>query len=283
MKAASIVLSALVVIGLSTVFITQMPKPESPPVTVVEAIEVIDPLEKARQASFDIWMPLGARAGSAVLVGRVAVEESGYRYRALTANHVISGITDDIGINGENADLDIKVTFRPDFHSPEIQFDVQIEAIDWVNPAGDWASFTFQLEYKLECADIATEAEFKAIKAWDNVYFIGSGSKYGQACRRGVISATDNYGIDREAQSLGGTHTGIPWHQYPENFVKFSAPIWYGDSGGPLFNEHGKLIGLLNAYTIGDSLEHGAVHSGVAFKTHLVRQVVGEDFFKIED
>lgn len=276
MKAASIVLSALVLTGLSATFITQMPEPESPPVIVVE---VIDPLEQARQASFNIDMPTGG--GSAVLVGRDALENGSYRYTAITAQHVVEDIVVDIRDNGDKAVLEVTLTFQLEFHGAPLQIILNIESIDWSMPGHDWAAFKFQLDRKLECVPLATKTEFEEITAFEHIYIVACGGPYGQHCRAGVMGATHNTGTRRALQLT----SPLPWNQLPDDFFKFSMPIWYGDSGGPIFNEDGKLIGIANAFTIGGNFGSNASHSGVALKTYVILEAVAnvEDFFKIED
>lgn len=269
MKAVSIVLSALVLTGLSATFIAQMPEPESPPVVVVE---VIDPLEQARQASFDIDMPEGA--GSAVLVARSNLGDGSYRYKALTAHHVITEIVAD----PENKSCTF--TFQPDFHGPHLRIIAEID-IGWTVPSDDWASFQFTATELLECAEVATREEFEAINAFDPIYFVASYGPFGPQCRKGIIATTHNVGVYAEAQKI----SDLPWNQRPENFFRFTMHIWYGDSGGPIFTEHGKLIGMGNAFTVGGGFKQNVTHSGVAIKAHVIRETVVDtkDFFKIED
>lgn len=288
MKAAPLVaLSALVLAGIGATHLIQAPKQEPPAIVIemiVEHVDVPSPLERARQASFDLSMPLGA--GSAVLVSRVNLENGGYRYRAITAQHVIEEITDDINTNGENANLEIIMTFQPEFHGPQLQITTDVEAIEWTVPANDWAVFTFVSNELLECADVATREEFEAISAWDPIYFIASFGPYGPQCRQGVIATTHNVGAYPSAQLT----SPLPWNQQPENFFRFSMPIWYGDSGGPIFDQHGRLIGIGNAFTVSSRGGFGpgqqVTHSGVGLKTYLIREMVigvDENFFKIED
>tara|TARA_S200002703_G_scaffold32680_2_gene28489 strand:- start:232 stop:1068 length:837 start_codon:yes stop_codon:yes gene_type:complete len=278
MKAVStvVVLSALVLAGIGATHIVQAPKQEPPAAVVVKEISS---LERARQASFDLDMPIGA--GSAVLVGRVQLEDGEYLYRALTAHHVIAEYLADIKLNGEDANLDAMLTFQPEFHGEQLQIDVVIDALDWLVPSGDWASFTFRHETRLECADVATREEFRAIGAFEHIYFVASFGPYAQQCRHGIISTTHNTGVYVDAQLT----SDLPWNQQPQDFFRFSMPIWYGDSGGPIFNKDGKLIGLGNAFTVGHSMTQQVTHSGVAVKAHIIREAVAdhEDFFKMEN
>ena len=276
MKAASIVLFALVLTGLGVTFITQMPEHESPPIIVAE---VIDPLEQARRASFNIDMPTGG--GSAVLVGRDALENGNYRYTALTAQHVVDDIIVDMKDNGDKAIVEVTLTFQPTFHGSPFQVTLNIESIDWSLPSHDWAAFKFQLDRKIECVPVATRGEFEEITPFERIFIVGCGGPYGQHSRVGVMSTTHNIGTRRALQLL----SPLPWNQLPDDFFKFSMPIWYGDSGGPIFNKDGKLIGLTNAFTIGGGFNGQATHSGVALKTYVILEAVSnvEDFFKIED
>jgi len=273
---ATLVMPMMVLLGLTGC--NQPPKP----VAELQSKFVVDDLvqlEKSRQATFDLDMPIGA--GSAVLVGRKNMGNNVWRYRALTAQHVTEEIEKDVKQNGEQANRSIMVTFQPEFHGQRKQYKTEIIDIDWINPMGDWSSFTFDLEVKLECSVVATREEFENIQPWDPIYFVACGGPFGQSCRQGVISATHNVGIYRQEQIM----SPLPWNQIPYNFFKFSMPIWYGDSGGPIFSKSGKLIGIANAFTVGTPLQGRATHSGVAVKAHLIHEVVKnkKDFFLIED
>ena len=289
MKAATLVLAALAFAGIGSTYIAHEPAAPEPLVVV----QALNPLEKARQASFDLDMPMGA--GSAVLVGRVKLEDGTYRYRALTAYHVIQELIQvedpdpdpdlDSEVENEEPSRDCTATFQIEFHGPPLTIPIEVE-LDWTVPASDWASFTFVASEKIVCAEVATREDFKAIQAWDSIYIVASYGPYGPQCRQGVIATTHNVGIYVKAQQTSPS----PWNQNPNDFFRFSMPIWYGDSGGPIFNEFGRLIGLGNAFTVSRGGGFGppqqVTHSGVAIKVHLIKEAVDavtKDFFKIEE
>jgi len=280
---ALLVLSALVATGIGGGYATQQAIPPQEPTAVVSttpAVVTISPLERARQASFDIVLVNDGFSGSAVLISRMNLEDGSYRYRALTADHVIESMAKDIATNGVAASREMTLTFQLDFHGAPIQITLNVDDIGWSIPAHDWASFTFDSELRLECADVASQEDFETIKAFEPIYLVACGGPFGQQCRKGIISATHNAGVYPLQQLM----SPYPWNQSPENFFRYSMPIWYGDSGGPIFSKEGKLIGIVNALTMGG--RGGPVpHSGVALKAHVVRDIVAasKDFFLVED
>lgn len=280
-------LAAIVVVGVwAEAKLTET----SPTPTAITVVNQLDKLERARQASFEIKLVDYRTGGSAVLVGRTNLANGKYRYRALTAYHVV----DDMAKNpidifmgpilGKRSKTVI-LTFQPEFHGEPFQVKLDIDDVDWAVPAHDWASFTFDLEHKLACVEVATEAEFKSIRAFESIYLVGSPAVFGQRCRQGIIGSTHNISTIPHRQIV----SEYPWNQHQEKFFHPSFPIWYGDSGGAIFNKDGKLIGIINGFTIMMKIAPGVVipvtHSGAALKAHLIHDIVehSENFFKVED
>ncbi|MHA2063071.1 MAG: hypothetical protein ACXABY_01700, partial [Candidatus Thorarchaeota archaeon] len=106
------------------------------------------------------------------------------------------------------------------------------------------------------------------------------GGGYTQMCREGVIGATHNTHIDVRGQ----LQSRWLWDIHPEKFFRPYINIWFGDSGGAVYNKEGKLIGIINGYSMG---RYGvpATHSTIAFKTYIMLDVLqhSEDFFLVED
>lgn len=282
MNKAGVALSSMVLLGvLSThLNVSTIQAPTQIMAQQLAPAKGLTTLERARQASFDIVLSDFKLAGSAVLIGRVLQQDGSYRYRALTAYHVVREMSEAMIHNKINANRKMLMTFQPAFHGQPLQLDLNIEDVDWAAPSEDWASFTFISPQWLACADVATEVEFRAIKPWEDIYLVACfGAGYAQHLRKGIIGATHNIGVypDEQRQAL------YPWNKHPDKFFRTSTPIWFGDSGGAIFNKDGKLIGIVNGLTVGGW--DPVTHAGVALKTYIIRDVVqhSKDFFKIED
>ena len=280
---ATATLGLITALGMGGVFLT-LPEQEAPPQPIViQTIEGenVTALEKAREACFDLVLKGYNTSGSAVLVSRIKLEDGRYRYRAMTAHHVVDRMLQ--GITKGEGKKEVLLTFQPEFHGEQLQIHLDVEDVDWALPAHDWAAFTFISEQRLECVQVATEAEFKQIRAFEHIYIIACSGPYALQCREGNISTTHNVGVWPQEQAK----SEYPWHRNPRNFFRLSAPIWYGDSGGAVFNKDGKLIGIINAFTImGRGWGGGPVtHSGVALKAHIIHDIVKAvpDFLKVED
>jgi len=251
-----------------TPIVAELVEPESP--------MSVHPLERARQSVFDLIFDKQARHGSAILVGRKRLDDNKYLYRALTAHHVAETTLDD-----EERDLSVTLTFQPYFHGDALQVQLLLDDIDWAVPTLDWASFTFQLDTKLDCVEIATELEFMSIQAFDPIHMVACKGSYAQQCSTGVIAVTHNYRTDFEKQC----RNRAPCHQKPHSFFKVSMPGWYGDSGGAIFSDEGKLIGIVTSFTIFDKYEDALITSLACLKTHRILEIIEEipEFTLVED
>src|SRR5690606_32720298 len=117
----------------------------------------------------------------------------GYLYRAVTAYHVL----EDVLAQMESDPAFIPeciLTFQPEFHGPELMLELVINPTDWALPAHDWMSFTFESDVRLECADVATEADFTAIKAFEPIFGVACAGPYGQQLRQGMLASAHNFG-----------------------------------------------------------------------------------------
>ncbi len=275
MKAALIL--SLVALGIGGTYLP--PKPISTPV-VIQQNKNVNPLEKARRATFLITLPDYNTGGSAILVGRKKLDNGKYRYTALTAYHVIETMAEELGRDKVNASHVMEMMFQPNFHGRPLRVELAIDDIEWAIPAHDWAAVMFEMEHKLSCVQLITEKEFKAIKPFEKIYAVGCGGGYGQSCRDGIISATHNEHKNIQAQ----TTSEWPWNIHPEMFFRPYINAWYGDSGGAVYNKEGKLIGIINAFGMGRG-NIPATHSTIAFKTYFVLDVTqhSKDFFLVED
>lgn len=279
MKAA-LVLSLVTVLGVGGTHLAQ--ELTTQPI-VIQTDEGVAPLERARRATFLIGLPGYKVSGSATLVGRKKLDNGKYRYTALTAYHVVEDMAKKFAEDKTTADHRMEMVFQPNFHGKPLRIKLDIDDIEWAIPAQDWAAITFDMDHKLACAEVATKEEFEAILPFEKIYAVGCGGGYGQQCRDGIIGATHNEHRDLKGQ----TTSKWPWHAHPEKFFRPYINVWYGDSGGAVYNKEGKLIGIINAFGM---MHRGwdnmpVTHSTVALKAHIVRDIVqhSKDFFLVED
>jgi S1-C subfamily serine protease len=155
---------------------------------------------------------------------------------------------------------------------------LDINDVEWTVPSQDWAAITFDMKHKMSCVQVATKEEFEAIKPFERIYAIGCAKGYGQFCRMGIIGTTHNEHRNIHYQT---TKSPWPWDIHPERFFRPYVSIWFGDSGGGVYNKEGKLIGIINAF----GMTSRVTHSTIAFKTHIMLDVLqhSKDFFLVED
>lgn len=275
-----LVLLLITTLGIGGTYLANEPVASSP---VIIQAEEISPLERARRSTVLLYLTDYDSGGTATLIGRKKLDDGGYRYRAVTAYHIIQGMIEKITKNGAQANRKITLMLQPRFHGASLKLQFDIEDIDWASPPEDWASFTFESTHYLTCAEVATKAEFLDIKPFEKIYAIGAGGLYGPMCRDGIMGATHNEYLNSEIQ----IKNKLPWNKQPHKFFRPYINTWYGDSGCGVFNKDGKLIGIINGF--GMMLEGWdrvpVTHSGVAIKAYIIKELasLNKDFFLIED
>lgn len=283
MKMRLLQISLIAAIGIGAgAYVAQEPPLAQP--LVVQDNDTMTSLEGARRSTCMIAFPAYYSGGSAVLVSRKKLDDDQYQYRALTAYHVVVRIAEAFARDKLQANHDLLLMFQQDFHGAPLKIELTVDDVPWAIPAHDWAAITFTTVYKLDCAEVATEEEFQAIKPFEKIYAAGYAQGYGQHCREGIIGTTHNehwYVEDQIKKSKN------PWHKLPNHFFRPQINAWYGDSGGAIFNKDGKLIGIINAFGIMVDVGFTTIpvpHSTVALKAHVIRDIVkaNKNFFFIE-
>ncbi|MCL2840511.1 MAG: trypsin-like peptidase domain-containing protein [Defluviitaleaceae bacterium] len=103
-----------------------------------------------------------------------------------------------------------------------------------------------ELEAKGVPFTIATFGDSDIMRMGDPVVAIGNAMGGGQAVTRGIISALDlNINID-------DPHTN---YRLNLNVLQTDAAVNRGNSGGPLMNQHGEVIGIVTAKLLGADIE----------------------------
>ena len=169
----------------------------------------------------------------------VIISQDGY---ILTNNHVIS--TD----SGEPAD---EITVHLDDGS-----EVDAELI-----GRDERTDVALLKIERTGLPFLTMADSNQLRVGDIVFAIGNPLGVGQTSTMGIVSATKR------------TNLGLLGNQGYENFIQTDAAINRGNSGGPLVDTHGRLVGINTAIF---SRTGGNIGIGFAIPSRLARTVVLE-------
>ncbi|MBQ5801022.1 MAG: trypsin-like peptidase domain-containing protein [Clostridia bacterium] len=148
----------------------------------------------------------------------VIIANTGNTYYIITNNHVVEGY---------NA---IKV-----YTAAGGEYEATVIGTDWTT---DIAIIRIETEDKLSVVEIGDSSN---LKAGQNIAAIGNPlGLFGGTITPGIISA-----VTRE----------IPIEGVGMTLIQHSASVSPGNSGGGLFNMKGQLIGVVNAKTLGESVE----------------------------
>lgn len=167
----------------------------------------------------------------------VIVSGNGY---ILTSNHVVS--------NPQSGDADEVVVKLSDGREMPA-------TIVGTDPATDIAV----LKIEAEALPHITIADSDELKVGDIVFAIGNPLKVGLTVTQGIVSA-----VDRSNLELLGK-------EGYEDFIQTDAPINLGNSGGPLLDADGRLIGINTAIV---SQSGGSIGIGFAIPVNIARHVM---------
>ena len=167
----------------------------------------------------------------------VIVTSDGY---ILTNNHVIAtdagGAADEVVVRLEDGrEFETKIVGR------DAKTDVAV------------------LKIEAENLPYITLADSDASRVGDVVFAIGNPLRVGLTVTNGIISATQR------------TNLGILGIEGYENFIQVDAPINLGNSGGPLVDSQGRLIGINTAIL---SRSGGNIGIGFAIPSNLARRIM---------
>jgi hypothetical protein len=248
----------------------------------------VDPLAKVREAAKGVFLLRdvhGRSSGTGELIGCERVGNQ-VRYFALTAHHVLADLEERWISDDPNVikDFRAELMFQPDFHGFPVRVSVDTVVVEHSHESLDWMIFSFVTD-KIDGVGfikLATKEEFQQVDRFEEIYGAGCGAGQGVQCRRGWMGATHNeyYGIIEQI-----TNGFYGWDMHPQAFFRPHMNIWYGDSGGAVFNKDGKQIGVINGITALNSYGGGPVeHTAVTLKTYMIFKTVSPDtkFFKVQ-
>ncbi len=118
--------------------------------------------------------------------------------------------------------------------------------------------------YKTSIAKPAEFAESKYVTAGDEAIVIGNGEGEGIAATSGIISLDCEY-ITMTATLADGSTQNITYRS-----LRTDAAVNPGNSGGPMFDKNGKIIGIINIKTTSEDIDNMAyaIPSDIASKVY---------------
>jgi len=196
----------------------------------------------------------------------------GYKYYALTAYHCVRSYEDD-KVKDETTGKLIIATAKSPLDEPKV-FHSTIIGIPYAVPALDWAIFSFESEEDIGVAQLAEKEDVERMKPFEHIYGVGNDAAAGMVMKEGIISAGTNIDPFEPLQTVKDDRV---MNKFPKDFARAYMQIWFGASGGPIFNHDGKIIGIIIAiYT-----EEGAAHDTSFLKVETIRDILSMSrFFK---
>ncbi|MCG3771198.1 MAG: hypothetical protein JW384_02380 [Nitrosomonadaceae bacterium] len=240
----------------------------SPPQQVI--VVAGDPLTEAIKSAVTIRLDFLGGSGTGVLIGRTKLENGNWKYMVLTAYHVMDILHSAMKEHPDKLDSVKKLTlvYQAHFHAPLTLLHTSLIDFHWMVPAYDWAIFSVELAEKLPCAQLATKEEFESIQPYNHIYGVGSDGSDGLFLRDGVIASTNG-----TQPFIGLFGYDYPWDVNQDGFFRVYHGIYYGASGGPVFNRQGKIIGVYNGY-VHMHMNQPVTNLAVVAKGHLVEELL---------
>lgn len=241
-----------------------------------------DPLTEAIKSGVTVRLEHLGGSGTGVLIGRKKLENGSWRYKVLTACHVINSIQEALREKPEEAEGIKKITivYQDSFHAPLTILHTSLVDLEWMIPGQDWGVFSIDLDVKLPCAQLATRQEFESIQPYDHIYGVGSDGSDGLFLKEGIIASTNG-----TQPFIGPFGYQYPWDMNQDDFFRAYHGIYYGASGGPVFNRQGKVIGIYNGF-VHTHMGHPITNLAVVLKGHVVREFLEQaqsDVMKVEN
>ena len=110
-----------------------------------------------------------------------------------------------------------------------------------------------------------------ALEVGDGVVAIGNPFGLDRTITAGIVSAIYNLEDSSTASPLRS-----PTNNFPIAAIQTDAAINHGNSGGPLINSQGQVIGVNSSIETGSSTNDGNVGIGFAIQSNTVKQVVAQ-------
>lgn len=207
------------------------------------------PIAEALKSVCEVRIPEITNGGTMFLVGRKHLEDGTYRYVAITAAHVL----DDL-IASPNKTHSAHICFSVWGAGME-EYVVEF-SVGWFVPAHDWATVEFVLPVLKPCLQLASKQEIDSVTPEQDVYTTGSAMLDGVIVHKTNIASLNNLypTPDREHGQRDPSTSPSPWHRLAEEYMRLDHESIPGDSGCPVFNSAGRVIGMVTAHFDGVGL-----------------------------
>jgi serine protease Do len=202
--------------------------------TFIRRMAVEDPWTQMLRQQFGMPAPQGRREKQEALGSGFVVDRSGI---ILTNNHVVAGADEVVVRLSDNRELRARVV------GSDPPTDVAVVRLE--KPPGDLPAVTL--------------GDSDRVRVGDYVLAIGNPLGLGQTVTMGIVSAKNRV----LGEKLGDVDPRF------EDFIQTDAAINQGNSGGPLFNFKGEVIGI-NSAIINPGV---AMNVGFAIPINLARQI----------
>ena len=223
----------------------------------VSSVVIVDSWVKNKKTGKAEFVGTGAGVILKPVKGSHTLSEKGYEYFVLTNWHVIDGAQY------------VRLCFKPEGRTV---------TTDCKDTGGASAKlFNYSIEKDLALLTFVSKKKFKGIefedydniKVGEQVHAIGHPKNLLWSYSKGIISQIrDNYNYEIEG------------YKHFSTVIQMQTPISTGNSGGPLLNDSGKLVGI-NTWvnSSGQNLNFAiSINSISAFFYQVVNQKLGKDF-----
>ena len=214
----------------------------------------------ARSAKADGATTDGAKAGGATAAGGAGADTSG---PSVVGAGTLTDASQDIkGYGGSGFVIDPSGLIVTNYHVVQDAFEITVTFSDGTTLPGNTLSASRLADLalvKVEPAHALAAAPWgdsDLLRVGDEVFAAGDPFGVGLSLTAGIVSA-----LDRDIQNS-------PY----DNYIQTDAPINHGNSGGPLFNAQGEVIGVDSAII---SPTTGSIGLGFALPSNDARFVIG--------
>lgn len=188
-------------------------------------------------------------AGTGIIIGKNDSE-----LLIVTNNHVVEG-SDTLTVtfaDETSVDANIKGT--------DSAYDIAVIAVPLDSISDD----------TLNAVSVATLGDSTQLKVGEPAIAIGNALGYGQSVTVGVISALDRSVATTDSQTGETTESSV-------KLIQTDAAINGGNSGGPLVNVNGEVIGINSAKLIGENVEGIGYAIPISDVADLIQNLMNQD------
>lgn len=214
------------------------------------SLENVSPLTKTLLSTVTIVADFGTAAGAGSGVFYSVDKEKGDAY-VITNYHVVytsgHGVADAISLYLYGMELS-SYSIPATVVGGSVTYDIAVLKVE--------GSEVLKNSY----ATPATIGDSDLIRVFDTVYAVGNAEADGMSATKGIIS------VESESLQLEGADGSL----ISLRVMRFDAAVNHGNSGGGLYNEDGKLIGIVSAKDVSSDVDN----MGYAIPSNLTKLLV---------